>query len=297
METQMGKIYILRDLMLSNGIQLAVALLTLIIGLVLVKYFVRWVQTMMLKTKAKPHVVSMVTISVNVLLVMVIVVVASVELGLNPKPIVRLLTILTLAVIGIIILFRPLLPTLPFKVGNTVKIGDLLGKIEATTIINTRVRTFDGRTIFVPNQKILNDIVINYHYTPFRRISIDVGIRYDQDLMKAKQLLEIIMIEDPRVLPKPAPAVWVLNLSPNAVELGARCWTLNAPYWMTKVELMEKIKLRFDAEGIFIAHTQVDVHHFTQGAPWALKSQEWGKNSGEDESFIPCENEHPEQEA
>ena len=90
--------------------------------------------------------------------------------------------------VGVIILFRPLIPTLPFKVGNTVRTGDLLGKIEATTILNTRMRTFDGKTFFVPNRKILDDIVINYHFTKTRRIKIDVGIRYDQDLMKAKQL-------------------------------------------------------------------------------------------------------------
>jgi len=160
--------------------------------------------------------------------------------------------------------FRPLIPSLPFKVGNTVKIGDLLGKIEATTILNTQMRTFDGKTFFVPNRQILNDIVINYHFSDKRRIKINVGIRYDQDLMKAKQTLESIMIEDPRVIAKPAPVVNVLNLTNNCVELGGRCWVDNMKYWATKCDLLEKTKFRFDNEGIVIAFPQLDVNYYNK---------------------------------
>jgi small conductance mechanosensitive channel len=286
METQLNKIDVLRDVMLNNGLELALALVILIVGLVLVRHSVRWLRTILSKTTATPVLISTICNSIGVLIIMVIIVAASVQLGNNPKPIMRLMMIIALAAIGIIVLFRPFLPTLPFKVGNTVKIGDLLGKVEATTILNTRIKTFDGRTFYVPNRKILDDIVINYHYTDTRRVKIDIGIRYDQDLLKAKQVMETIMTEDPRVLPKPTPAVWVLKLTPNAVELGARCWTSNAHFWMTKVELTEKFKLRFDTESIAIAHTQVDIHHFTHGAPWSLKRQEWGNGTEEQGSII-----------
>lgn len=192
----------------------------------------------------------------------VVVIIASIEAGLKPGPIISFLTIICLAAVGIIVLFRPLIPTLPFKVGNTVKTGDLLGKIEATTILNTRLKTFDGKTFFVPNRKILDDIVINYHFTKTRRIKINVGIRYDQDLMKAKQVLEEIMIADPRVKARPAPVVYVLNLSNNCVELGGRCWVANAKYWVAKCDLLEKTKLGFDHAGIVIAFPQMDIHHY-----------------------------------
>jgi small conductance mechanosensitive channel len=132
--------------------------------------------------------------------------------------------------------------------------------VEATTFLNTRLRTFDGMTVFVPNSKILNDYVINYHFTPTRRIKIDVGIRYDQDILKAKQVLESIMIEDPRVKTKPRPVVYVLNLADSCVEIGGRCWVDNLKYWVTKCDLAEKVKLRFDQEDIIVAFPQRDVH-------------------------------------
>jgi small conductance mechanosensitive channel len=193
-----------------------------------------------------------------------VVLVSAVQAGLQVRPIVRLFVLFSLITVGVIVVFRPFLPSLPFKVGNTVKIGDLLGKIEATTFLNTRLRTFDGKTFFVPNRQILNDIVINYHFSENRRIKINVGVRYDQDLMKAKQVLESIMIEDPRVIAKPAPVVYVLNLTNNCVELGGRCWVDNMKYWVTKCDLLEKTKYRFDNEGIAIAFPQLDVNYYNK---------------------------------
>ena len=89
----------------------------------------------------------------------------AVEFGAKPVNLLRLLTIIALIVTGVMIFLKPFIPTLPFKVGNTVKAGNLLGKVEAITFLNTRMRTFDGKTFFVPNRQILNDIVINYQFT------------------------------------------------------------------------------------------------------------------------------------
>jgi small conductance mechanosensitive channel len=202
----------------------------------------------------------------SILIVVFVVAVSLQHAGMHTIVIRRIIIAITLALIGMIIVFRPLIPSLPFKVGQVVKAGNLLGKVEGTSLINTRLRTFDGKTFFVPNSKIINDIVQNYHFTGTRRIKLNVGIRYDQDLMKAKQVLEAIMVEDPRVNVNPRPAVWVLNLTNGCVELGGRCWVDNPKYWKTRCELLEKTKLRFDAEGIVIAHPQRDVHIYYENA-------------------------------
>jgi small conductance mechanosensitive channel len=103
-------------------------------------------------------------------------------------------------------------------------------------------------------------------------MKIDIPIRYDQDLMKAKQVLEALMIEDPRVLDKPRPAVWVLDLSNGCVMLGGRCWADNLKYWPTRIELLEKAKLRFDREGIKISFPHLGVHHYSVEAEGAEAS-------------------------
>ena len=234
----------------------------LVFGLILARMLVRLIRLTLQRFTAKQTVISSVSNALHLLLIIIVVATALEVAGMHTVIIRRILASITLAAIGLIVLFRPYIPTLPFKVGNTIKTGDLFGKVEATTFLNTRLRTFDGKTVFVPNSKILNDFVINYHFTDTRRIKINVGIGYDQDLLKAKQILEAIMIEDPRVKVKPRPVVYVLNLANSCVELGGRCWVDNLKFWTTRCELIEKTKLRFDQEGITIAFPQLDVHYY-----------------------------------
>jgi small conductance mechanosensitive channel len=233
----------------------------LIAGLFLTKWAIKALKKILAKFFNNDATISIIANSVGVLMLGVVIVASAMEIGAKPGPLIALIMIVVLAVIGVIVVFRPLIPTLPFKVGNTVKTGDLLGVVEATTILNTRLRTFDGKTFFVPNRQILDGIVINYHFTQTRRVKLDVTIRYDQDLLKAKQVLEAVMIEDARILTAPSPQVYVLDLGLNGVTLGGRYWVNNAKYWVTKCELQEKTKLRFDAESIQFAYPQMNVYY------------------------------------
>jgi len=250
------------ELIASQGQYFVIALIILVVGLIVLKQISKLLKLILERLALKPQTISTVSNIICIILLVIIVAIALEYLGMNTIVIRNVIFLVSLAVIGIIAIFRPLIPTLPFKVGNTVKVGNFLGKIEATTIINTRMRTFDGKTVFIPNTKVLNDFVINYHFTETRRIKVDVGIGYDQDILKAKQILEAIMIEDPRVKVKPRPAVYVLNLANSCVQLGGRCWVDNLKYWTTRCDLIEKTKLRFDLEGITIAFPQLDVHHY-----------------------------------
>lgn len=265
METQATRLVNLRDLMVTDGLELITALVVLIVGLLLVKWAIRRLRVLLGKVTQNKARIAIISNVIGTLLFTLVLTVAAAAAGLDLEPIVTGLTILCLAVVGIIILFHPYLPSMPFKVGQTVKAGDLLGKIEAITFLNTRFKTFDGKTFFVPNRKILDDIVINYQYTETRRIKLDVTIRDDQDLMRTKQTLETVMIADPRIETKPAPVVYMLELPNGCVKLGGRCWVHNTKYWITRCELLEKVKFALDQAGIVRARQQLDLHHFTDG--------------------------------
>lgn len=262
MEPELTRINHVGQLLDMYGRDLIAGLLVLILGLLAVKFVVRGVRRLLGRVIKNPAVVATVANVFHITLLSVVVMASALEAGFKVQPVFRLAMVVFLCVIGLIIFFRPYIPSLPFKVGQTVKAAGLLGKVEGTTVLNTRIRTFDGKVFFVPNKTILNDVVINYHYTPSRRMKIDIPVRYDQDLMKAKQVLEALMIEDPRVLEKPRPTVWVLDLSNGCVMLGGRCWADNLKYWQTRVDLLEKAKLRFDREGLKISFPHLGVHHY-----------------------------------
>lgn len=258
------QIHQMEQLLEAYGRELITSLIVLIVGMLIVRWLMklcRIVLAMVIRNTATAETVATV---VHLFLLAAVLISSAIEAGFDVVPVFRFYMLAILAVTGLVVLFRPYIPTLPFKVGQTIKAAGLLGKVEATTFINTRIRTFDGKVFFVPNKNILNDIVINYHFTPTRRMKIDIPIRYDQDLMKAKQVLEAVMIEDPRVKKTPRPAVWVLDLSDGYVKLGGRCWADNLKYWATRVDLLEKAKFRFENEGILISYPHIGVHHFDE---------------------------------
>jgi small conductance mechanosensitive channel len=250
----------LGEIMSLYGKEVVRTLLIVVIGLIAAKYIVRWIGNLIKKLPLKNPVIATVSNVIHVFLIAFVLVLALHYLGARDSVVYRTLIAVSLAAVALIILFRPYIPTLPFKVGDTIEGGGLLGKVEATTVLNTRLRTFDGKTVFVPNRTILNENLVNYSFTPTRQIRLVFGIHYNADLLKAKNVLWEIIAEDPRILESPAPRVFVLNLADSAVELAARPWVRNTNYWRTRCDLIEKVKLRFDQEGITIAFPQRDVH-------------------------------------
>lgn len=267
MEALLSRIQEMENTMAFYGREMLIAFAVIVLGLILIKWINQGLKRVFSKLPISPAKGATVRNVLWVVMVAALITFVAIELGLEPRPVVRFLAILAMAAIGLIVLFRPLIPTLPFKVGNTIKAGDLLGKVEATTVLNTRLRTFDGTTVFVPNRQILNDVIINYHFTPTRRFELKINILYDQDLMKAKQVLEAIMVEDPRVNRTPRPVVYLMSLNKGYIELQGRGWSDNLKRFAVTRELLEKTKLRFDQEGINMALPQMQVHYTSVDVP------------------------------
>lgn len=248
------------DMVILHGRVMLLSLFYLVAGLLAAKIVYKFSKRILDRFVANKAIVAIIANTVFVLFAVIVFVIALEQAGARSIVIDRVLAGAALVITAVMLLLRPLIPTLPFKVGNMVQLGGLLGKVEAITLIHTRLKSFDGKTYFIPNQKILSDTVVNYHFTPERRISLFVSISYSDDLLKAERILMEIMTADPKVRGKPAPKVYLVNLGDNGVELSARCWVENPKYWSVRCALLKKIKLRFDEEGMVIPFPQRDVH-------------------------------------
>ena len=149
MEGFSAKIAQIESTMSLYGREVVIAFAVIVLGLILIKWINQGLKRAFKKLPISPAKGATIRNVIIVLMSAALIAFVAIELGLRPRPVVRFLAILTLASIGIVMVFRPLIPTLPFKVGNTVKVGDLLGKVEATTVLNTRLKTFDGKTVFI----------------------------------------------------------------------------------------------------------------------------------------------------
>jgi small conductance mechanosensitive channel len=153
-----------------------------------------------------------------------------------------------------IILFRP------FKVGDFVEAAGISGVVLDVQIFCTTLKTGDNKKIIVPNGGMTAGNIINYSAHDTRRVDMVFGIGYDDDIKKAKELLEKILKDDERVLDDPAPVVAVSELADSSVNFIARPWVKSGDYWAVMWDITEKVKLDFDAAGISIPFPQQDVH-------------------------------------
>ena len=158
----------------------------------------------------------------------------------------------------LLILFRPL------KVGDFVEAAGVVGTVEEIQIFTTTLLTPDNKTAIVPNAKLTGDNIINFTVKGTRRVDLVVGVSYDSDLAKTKQVLLDVLEKDERVLKDPAPRVAVLELADSSVNFVVRPWTSADIYWDVYFDTMEAIKNRLDAEGIAIPFPQRDVHMCNQ---------------------------------
>ncbi len=150
----------------------------------------------------------------------------------------------------------------PFRVGDYI-IEDTNkneGVVSEIQIFYTKLTTADNRTIVLPNGTLANSSLTNVTDTPYRRVEIQVGVTYDSDIPRAKEVLMKLMEEDEKVLDTQERLVFVDRLGDSAVYLGIRCWFKGEDFWKGKWRLTENMLYALKEEGITIAYPHLDVH-------------------------------------
>lgn len=159
-----------------------------------------------------------------------------------------------------LIIFRP------FRAGDYVEAGGIAGTVEKISIFNTIFRTPDNREVIVPNGQIYSNSIINYSARETRRVDLVFGVGYGDDLKRAREVILGVIAAEERILKDPEPVVAVSELGASSVDFVVRPWVNTADYWAVRWDLIEKVKLAFDANGISIPFPQRDVHLYQHGA-------------------------------
>jgi small conductance mechanosensitive channel len=148
----------------------------------------------------------------------------------------------------------------PFKSGDFVEVAGTAGVVEEIHIFSTQLRSGDNKTVIIPNSAITGGIITNYSTKPTRRIDLVIGVSYDADLAKTKEILSKIANEHPLVLKDQAVTIGVSELADSSVNLVLRPWVKSADYWGVHFDLLETIKVELDEAGIEIPYPQMGLH-------------------------------------
>lgn len=146
----------------------------------------------------------------------------------------------------LIILFKP------FKVGHTIEAQGIIAKVAEIQIFVTKLTTPNNQTVFIPNAVLSNGIITNYSMQGNRRADLTFSISYDSDIKKAKDIIQSVLTNNPKILQHPEPEVFVKNLTDSAIQLAVRPWAKEEDYGSVFTNTLENCKTAFDAAGIVI---------------------------------------------
>lgn len=255
------------------GLKVIAAIAIFIIGRWVAKGVRKGVRRMMEKADTDPIIIGFVGSISYIALLAFVIIAALGQLGIQTTSFIAILGAAGLA-IGLalqgslanfaagflMIIFRP------FKVGDFIEGAGVSGTVEAIQIFTTTLKTGDNKTIIIPNAKLSGDNIINYSAQKTRRVDMTVGVAYDADLSKVRDVLKDIISKESRAHTDPGPLIAVAELADNSVNFIVRVWTDKGDYWGVKFDMIETIKNRFDEEGIGIPFPQREIHIVSEQA-------------------------------
>lgn len=265
----------IQEFLLQNGVEFAINFLKAVAILVIGLPVIKWLSNQFNKFLSKRNVDESLrpflrSLFYNLLLVLLVLSVLA-SVGVQMTSFVAILgaagLAIGLALQGTLQNFAGgviILTIKPFKVGDYIEAQSLSGTVRAIHIFNTELTTPDNKLVIIPNGKLSNESITNYSAEATRRVDLVFGIGYDDDIKKAKEVLEDIIKNDDRVLAEPEASVKVASLGDSSVNFNVRPWVKTEDYWGLYWDFQERVKLRFDEEGISIPFPQRDVHIYNE---------------------------------
>lgn len=255
----------------ENGLSIVGAILILLVGRILAGVFKKLLQKVLHRSNLDQTIVSFLGNLFYGLLITLIVLMALGQIGVETTSFVAIVGAAGLAVgialkdslsnfaAGVMLLINK-----PFTIGDYIEAGGTSGSVNEIRLFATKLKTPDNRVVYVPNSSVIGGNITNYTAEATRRVDMEFGIGYSDDIDKAKDIILKLLSNDERVLKDPAPQIVVGSLGDSSVNIKVRPWTKKEDYWGFYFDMTENVKKKFDEEGVSIPFPQRDVHLFQQ---------------------------------
>jgi small-conductance mechanosensitive channel len=168
----------------------------------------------------------------------------------------------------------------PFSVGDVITAGSTTGEVLSIDTLSVKIRTFDNRFVRIPNETIIKSEVMNNTYFPIRRVDLNLGVAYKEDISRVREVLLDIAYHNPVCLQEPEPIIIFSGFGNSSIDLFFGVWAERPDFLKLKNSIQEEIKKRFDEEGIEIPFPHVSVYagSVTQPFPVQINNQKQTKS-------------------
>ena len=255
------------ELVLAYLPKLALAIVTLIAGLWLIRMFIKGIEKLMrakdVEESLQPFLKSVVSIVLKILLLISVMGM----IGIEMTSFIALLGAVGLSfgmalsgalqhfAGGVLIMIYK-----PFKKGDFIEALGQKGSVKEIRIFNTVINSVDNKIIYMPNGPLSTGTIINYNAEGTRRLDMVISISYSDDIEKSKSVLNNLIAKDSRILGTPSPLIGVSELAKSSVNLSVFVWVNPPDYQAVNFDFLESVKKAFDTEGITIPFPQMEVN-------------------------------------
>lgn len=243
------------------------AVLVLVIGIVVTKIILKLLKKGFQKSKLDPLSHKFITSILRIVLYIVVLMTALSIIGVNLTSLIALFSIAGLAIslaiqdsLGNLAGGVVLLMSKPFQVGDYVELDQIGGTVHNINVLQTKLITFDNKTILIPNGQVTSAKIINFSAQENRRLDLTFSIDYNADFEQAKKIIADIVENNQLALTDPQPIIRVGDLGEHAVHIVCKVWAKNSDYWELNYDLLEQVKAALDQAKISIPYPQLDVH-------------------------------------
>ena len=150
--------------------------------------------------------------------------------------------------------------TKPFKLGDFISSQGTDGTVKAVRLFHTEVLTPDNKAAFIPNSLLSSNSVVNYSHEELRRVEWTIGIEYDEDYQRVRQVILALLQQDQRILTTPEPVIVLHKLNDSSVDILVRAWVASGDLWPVFWDFNERVYADFNAKGIGFPFPQLTVH-------------------------------------
>jgi small conductance mechanosensitive channel len=221
----------------------------IVIGVVIVFLLQRFASRILIRRMKNRRLIRVIFGFLYVFILVVTGLLAMDRIGMDTGTISKVAFLLMLAGAVLAYFLAPFLPRLPFTIGHMVEIDGELGHVDSISNFHTIVRRLDGTLVFFPNPLVLSKKLLNFSYTPSRRVEIKLSVNTDSDLRETIAVCLRLMNEDDRFLNEPAPpATYVVNVTAAGVDLLVFGWVKNADWFRARSDLYLKLVDAFLAD-------------------------------------------------
>nr|HQV31426.1 mechanosensitive ion channel [Calditrichia bacterium] len=159
----------------------------------------------------------------------------------------------------------------PFVVGDIITVNNLTGEVLSIDTLSIKLRTFQNQFVRIPNETILKSEVTTVTRFPIRRIDLLVSVAYKEDLERVRNVLMEIAAQHPLCLKEPSPQLFYEGFGSSSIDIKLGLWATREDWLRVKTDIFERVKKRFDEEGIEIPFPHVSVYTGSVSEPFPVK--------------------------